>query len=551
MKVMSYKSVSLHKLNTESTVLKTSSSQLAVGAISFGHELDDEKTEQENSLSRSKSSLTYVNYNISEENIKHNSAVFALNDVIAVIKADVKESYDKISQLRNKEAKRDKQIQELKSEGTSLEQTIESDKKILERQRAKNQTLSRSITKDAEEASEERSKQLRQQLEQIQKAHTQEMEDVIESSKTSPKKNSISFKGYWSRVEALRKPGFFGGVGWFFGGEDEAKELVATNMRNEINALKKEVAVKDVELSQTRRTLSDLEISHASIQSSKNSEIIALKDTLSNNNATISNIESTIRTKDIIISEQKAANKKLSGILNQQKQLIKDAQDEYNVLEEQRNKKNRDYERNLQKDLKNQRAQMQAIHETEIDKLKKSIEASLSNPVTQMTSVPKANGFCIIPEYQEQQRMIINHFGTPVALEKYGKPANVPNGILILGPASCDKLAFVKATAGQFECELVEIPNKFNDGINMKNLRAASTQAKELFEYNGVRTILYIDKFDEFAPQNASALTGLLKGFMDKASKEYHCTVFAATEYPEKIDKILLRDGRFDAKITF
>lgn len=364
-------------------------------------------------------------------------------------------------------------------------------------------------------------------------------------------KDNVSFKGYESRVQAKKPTGFFKGVGWWWSGEDNAREQVEKEMRGEINNLKKTVATKEVTLSSLRGTLRDLRSSHYSIKSAKESEISALKDTKKNNNATIRNLETTSETKDTIIREQEETNQKLSGMIEEQNQAIENTTKENKALQRQRNEEKRKSELKLQEDLESQKIQMQKRHDAEMDKLADSINSSarVPDPTKRMTNIPKDNGFKMIAGYNEQKNSIVQHFGTPAALEKYGKSANVPNGVLLFGPDGCGKSTFVNAVAGQFDCQFVVIPNAFNDKENMKNLRIASSHAKELFEKEGKRTIIHIDKFDEFAPKG-SRITGALKGFMDTVSKEFHATVFATTTSPEKIDDILLRDGRFKAKVA-
>lgn len=374
---------------------------------------------------------------------------------------------------------------------------------------------------------------------------------VQRSTQSNLSGDNISFKGFDSRVQAKKPSGLVSKAGWWWSGEDKAREEVEREMRNEINALKKKVAAKEVELDGLRETLDDLYSSHIDIQAAKKSEFSALEDTKNNNNSTIKNLEETIKTKDTIISEQENTNQKLKEILDEQDHSIEGTIKENNALQRQRSEEKIKSELKLQEDLNNQKLQMQVKHESEMDKLVGSINDSVKtiDPVKRMINVPTVDGFKTIAGYNDQKNLIINHFGTSAALEKYEKPANVPNGILLFGPNGCGKTAFVNAIAGQFGCQLVEIPNALNDKENMKNLRIASSQAKELFEKSGTRTIIYIDKFDEFAPKG-SRITGALKGFMDTVSNEYHCTVFATTTSPEKIDDILLRDGRFKAKIA-
>lgn len=368
--------------------------------------------------------------------------------------------------------------------------------------------------------------------------------------KTNLIETPILFKGYESRVQAKKKSGVLSGMSWWWSGEEAAKEQVEKEMRDEINSLKKSVAVHEVTLTGLKNTLRALRSSHTSIQGAKESEISALTDTKKNNNSTIRSLETTITTKNTIIREQEDTNQKLTEILTEQNLLTERTTRKNKIVQKQRDREKRKSELKLEKDLETQRLQMQARHDADMDKLADSINASARalDPIKRMTNVQKVDGFRMIAGYNEQKNCIIQHFGTPTALEKYKKSANVPNGILLFGPSNCGKSTFVNAIAGQFECQLVEIPNAFKDKENMKNLRIAASKSKELFEKSGIRTIIHIGNFDEFAPKG-SRITGALKGFMDTVSKDFHCTVFATTSFPEKIDDILLRDGRFKAKI--
>ena len=201
----------------------------------------------------------------------------------------------------------------------------------------------------------------------------------------------------------------------------------------------------------------------------------------------------------------------------------------------------------LQAALKVQMEEMQKSHKVEMEELSKSIDkASQSADVfAKIRDKSNAKGFGKIAGYQEQVDTLLDHFGTPIALEKNGQAADVPGGILFFGPQGNGKTTFANAFAGQLDCELVPIrPEVDNPKKNWKNLNKEIEQAKKRFTKDRTRTIILINEFDEFAPTN-SRIVGSMKDLMDTLSKDYHCTIFATTNYPERIDKILLRDGRF------
>ncbi len=79
---------------------------------------------------------------------------------------------------------------------------------------------------------------------------------------------------------------------------------------------------------------------------------------------------------------------------------------------------------------------------------------------------------------------------------------------------------------------------------NWKNLNAVIEQAKKRFTKDRTRTIILINEFDDFAP-NGSRIIGSMKDLMDTLSKNLSLYNICDYQLPERIDKILLRDGRF------
>lgn len=211
----------------------------------------------------------------------------------------------------------------------------------------------------------------------------------------------------------------------------------------------------------------------------------------------------------------------------------------------------------MQEDLQKQSKQMREMYEKQLE----AITAKMTNVsrteenFRKMQDTKNADGFARIAGYGKEKDKLVNIVGKAIALEKSGKPANVPNGILFYGPMGNGKSTFAGAFAKQLCCRLDDSveSNLDEDGNvdaaqNLKNIREAAKNGQEHFEKTGQRTIIQIDELDAFAPKELPKLTGAMKDFMDNVSKKYHCTIFATTNHPEDIDPILLRDGRFDLK---
>lgn len=159
------------------------------------------------------------------------------------------------------------------------------------------------------------------------------------------------------------------------------------------------------------------------------------------------------------------------------------------------------------------------------------------------------NGFGSVAGYQKEKDLLLTQIGNSIIAERSGQPADVPNGILFYGPKGNGKSLFAKAFAEQLDCHHVKIELDIDEATNWKNLRTAAQKAQENFEKDGKRTIIRIEEFNDFAPKD-SKIVSVLKSFMDDVSQKYHATIFATTNYPEKIDDVLLRSGRFNVKVA-
>jgi len=251
-----------------------------------------------------------------------------------------------------------------------------------------------------------------------------------------------------------------------------------------------------------------------------------------------------------LAAERELRIKEFEKLLNEQKELAaKNEADNKRLMAEMKEAMEKKDLR-MQEEIKRQAIQMQEMYEKQLERItaKMTNVSNIEAIFRKLQDTRNLNGFGKIAGYHTVKEKLKNSVGNAVALEKSQKPADVPNGILFYGPKGNGKSTFAEALAGQLDCRIVKIPNVLDDAENMKSVRTAAEKAQESFEKDGIRTIIQIDEFDEFAPKG-SRITGALKGFMDTVSNEFHCTVFATTNHPENIDDILLRDGRFKPKV--
>ncbi len=168
-------------------------------------------------------------------------------------------------------------------------------------------------------------------------------------------------------------------------------------------------------------------------------------------------------------------------------------------------------------------------------------ENNLQDNIRGMTRALK--GFSKIAGYKDEQNILNNYFIKEINKEKMGLPANVPGSILFFGPTGNGKSTFARAFADETSCNFVVIKKiltssshsqKDTQKLFMKNLLDVAKKSEENFQQSGIRTIIFMDEITKVAEKDSPILRHLNK-FLDKCSEKYHCTLFAATNYPSNI----------------
>lgn len=354
-----------------------------------------------------------------------------------------------------------------------------------------------------------------------------------------------TFKGeFEDRVKQLRSN--YNAVSWFLYGEYDSQELVKKNMRQEILDLEKDVARKQVEKDSLSDSLQDLKNHHNSMLSSKRSRISTLKSQKSDNISTIRSLECTLSDLGSTLSSLKSSNEGYRSTISQQdstkQELLRKNQE---ILDSQNIHKDK-----VKKDLEKKLKALQLSQNRKLEELAQQLENSIKTPNNMKREIncPTPEGFGAIAGYKEEKEQIKTIFGQAVVLERYGKVADVPNGILLYGPDSDFNNNFAYRIAKQYNVNFVEAEPIEDQAERLKNLRNVATKAQEEYKKTGKRTVIFIKDFEYFAPKD-SRIIGPLKSFMDKLSIESHATVVATSKNPKLLDDILLRTGRFQLKL--
>ena len=380
---------------------------------------------------------------------------------------------------------------------------------------------------------------------------------VSQTPITQPTSATISFKAQSTyekeveeRTKEIIKEKNMSSWEQFWGGEAEAREQAIKEIDQRNLNLKLDNVRKEAIIGEQRK-----------FQEQQENYIKSIKDQQEQTNKLVESLqkstEQTISVQQEALEAQKKASETIKEQLNNYQKLMQEqqelqAQKETKTREfmEKMNQANAEQNKQMAEMYKQQMEQMQKIYESKIvAKGEQAQEASkIANLYQKLHEVNDNKGFGRIAGYQNEKDYLVDLVGNSIITEQSGNPTEVVNGILFYGPKGSGKTTFAKAFAEQLGCRLVKVNNYINPDKNMNKLYELVEKAKENFEKDNVRTILYLDEINGFAPKD-SPIIEPLKSLLDDLSTEYHCTLFATTNFPEKLDDIMLRDGRFGVKV--
>ncbi len=137
--------------------------------------------------------------------------------------------------------------------------------------------------------------------------------------------------------------------------------------------------------------------------------------------------------------------------------------------------------------------------------------------------------------YKYEMDVLTDEFINRVAREKTGEDIEIFGSILFFGPNSNGKTHITKAVAQASDCNIVKIrtaaiTNNAKQAA-LEEIKNTALESQERFKKDRIRTIIFIDEIDKLIGEN-SAVTKDFEDFIKNCSKDYHCTVFAATNEP-------------------
>lgn len=156
-------------------------------------------------------------------------------------------------------------------------------------------------------------------------------------------------------------------------------------------------------------------------------------------------------------------------------------------------------------------------------------------------------------EAKDELKQVVEFLKNPLKFTKLG--AKMPKGVLLVGPPGTGKTLLAKAVAGEADVPFIYASgSEFDEmfvGIGSMRIRQMFQSAKEQ-----APAIIFIDEIDAVGskrnardPQHSRMSLNQLLIELDGFSESTGVVVIAATNFPETLDKALLRPGRFDKHV--
>ena len=158
-----------------------------------------------------------------------------------------------------------------------------------------------------------------------------------------------------------------------------------------------------------------------------------------------------------------------------------------------------------------------------------------------------------VDETKDELREIVEFMSDPKRFKRLG--AKVPKGILLHGPPGTGKTLLAKAVAHESGATfLSQSASSFIEmfaGLGAARIRRLFKEARE-----AAPAIVFIDELDAVGAERGSDVSGerdqtlnQLLVEMDGFNSQDNVVVMAASNLLEKLDKALLRPGRFDRQV--
>lgn len=169
---------------------------------------------------------------------------------------------------------------------------------------------------------------------------------------------------------------------------------------------------------------------------------------------------------------------------------------------------------------------------------KRRQDRSLSLIEKNKVAISRKSGMSKVAGYEYEQGVLNKAFIDKIYEEKSGSEMDIPSSILFFGPNGNGKTYMTQAIADETGCHIVPVKLMSSTPQSqtkaMQKILDTAKEAEEKFQKDRTRTIIFIDEITKLTSNNSN-VSQQFEEFLQICSKKYHCTVFAATNYPLKM----------------
>ena len=178
--------------------------------------------------------------------------------------------------------------------------------------------------------------------------------------------------------------------------------------------------------------------------------------------------------------------------------------------------------------------------------------ASQQGDAADGASAAERHGFDDVAGMDELKQLITESLINVILHADYAKAYDIiPPSLLFYGPAGCGKTFFAEKTAEEVGINFIKV---VPDDLASTLIHGTQKKISEIFKKaeKEAPTIIFFDEFDAMVPQRSidehnyqNGETNEFLCMLNNAAKR-GIYVMAATNYPERIDRAVLRSGRID-----